>query len=235
MITGFDKHTDFLSGAVLLIDKPLEWSSFDVVKKVRNVLCKKLGIKKIKVGHAGTLDPLASGLVIVCTGKATKQIETFQDMEKVYETTIKLGQTTPSYDLETDIDQNYPTEHITEDLVEAALESLMGESMQIPPVFSAKRLAGKRAYNFARAGKELKMRPQHINIYSLDLAGFENPDLKLRVRCSKGTYIRSLARDLGAFLNSGAHLTSLRRTDIGEFSVGNALSPEKFAETINNM
>ena len=235
MNAGFDHNTDFLEGAVLLIDKPLEWSSFDVVKKVRNVLCRKLGVKKIKVGHAGTLDPLASGLVIVCTGRATKQIESFQEMEKVYETTLKLGETTPSFDLETTVDQTYPTEHITEEMVISALESFKGESMQIPPVFSAKRHGGKRAYNYAREGKELTMRPQYINIHDLELDRFDKTELRLRVRCSKGTYIRSLARDLGNALDSGAHITALRRTGIGEFTAMAALSPEKFAEIINNM
>ena len=235
MKAGFDQNTDFLEGAVLLIDKPLDWSSFDVVKKIRNVLSKKLGIKKIKVGHAGTLDPLASGLVIVCTGRATKQIESFQDMPKVYKTTLRLGQTTPSFDLETEVDQNFPTEHITEEMVKSALESLKGESMQIPPVFSAKRLGGKRAYDYAREGKEPKMRPQYINIYELDISDFKLPDLELHVRCSKGTYIRSLARDLGIALDSGAHLTALRRMEIGEFSVNVALSPENFEEIIKTM
>ena len=235
MNPGFDQHTDFLEGAALLIDKPLEWSSFDVVKKIRNVLCRKLGIKKIKVGHAGTLDPLASGLMIVCTGKATKQITSFQDMPKVYETTLRMGQSTPSFDLETEVDQNYPVEHITGDMVNAALDSFLGESMQIPPVFSAKRHKGVRAYEYAREGKELKMRPQPIEILALDLIDFKLPELRLLVRCSKGTYIRALARDLGVSLESGAHLTALRRTFIGEFAVDNALSPEIFSETINNM
>jgi tRNA pseudouridine55 synthase len=235
MTTGFDANTDFAEGAILLIDKPLDWSSFDVVKKVRNVICRKFRINKIKVGHAGTLDPLATGLMIICTGRATKKIESYQDMEKEYIATIKLGKSTPSFDLETDPDHSYPTEHITRELVNTTLETLKGESMQVPPVFSAKRLHGKRAYDFAREGRELRMRPQHIEIYEIEILNFDLPELIIRIRCSKGTYIRSLARDIGMALDSGAHLTALRRTYIGEYSVDEALGPERFAETLNNL
>jgi tRNA pseudouridine55 synthase len=235
MIVGFDQNTDFVEGAAILIDKPLEWSSFDVVKKIRNILSRKLGIKKIKVGHAGTLDPLASGLMIISTGRATKQIQSFQDLPKKYDALLKLGESTPSFDLETVVDQKYPVEHITETLVMSTLESYKGELMQIPPVYSAKRQGGVRAYDMARKGKEIKMRPQLINIYELDVINFEIPDLRIHVTCSKGTYIRSLAQDIGTDLKSGAHLRALRRTQIGEYSVGAALSLEKFEETINNM
>ena len=235
MIAGFDANTDFVEGAVLLIDKPLEWSSFDVVKKIRNGICRKLNIKKIKVGHAGTLDPIATGLMIICTGRATKRIESYQEMEKEYIATLKLGQSTPSFDLETDVDQNYPTEHITGELVTSTLETMIGESMQIPPVFSAKRVQGKRAYDFAREGMELRMRPQGISIYEMEILNFDLPVLLIRIRCSKGTYVRSLARDLGRMLKTGAHLSALRRTQIGEYSVDTALSPEKFTEILNNL
>ena len=235
MIAGIDAHTDFLEGKVLLIDKPLEWSSFDVVKKIRNVICRKYNINKIKVGHAGTLDPLATGLMIICTGRATKQIESYQEMEKEYVTTLKLGENTPSFDLETDVDQSYATDHITREIITSTLETMKGESMQIPPVFSAKRVRGKRAYDYAREGKKLRMRPQPIHIYEIEIMNYNLPELIVCIRCSKGTYIRSIARDLGAALKTGAHLTALRRTHIGEYSVDTALSPEKFIETLNNL
>ncbi len=234
-MTGIDKQTDFEQGAVVLIDKPVDWTSFDVVKKIRNVICRKLRIKKIKVGHAGTLDPLASGLMIICTGKATKQTASYLEMDKEYIATLKLGQTTPSFDLETEIDQNFPTGHITEELIVSTLETMKGESIQVPPVFSAKRHRGKRAYDYAREGKPLSMRPHLVHIRELEMLGFHNPELTIRIRCSKGTYIRSLARDLGAALKSGAHLTGLRRTEIGRYSVNAAISPEKFAKTLNNL
>ncbi len=230
-----DPHTDFIKGAVLLIDKPADWSSFDVVKKIRNLLCIKLGVKKIKVGHAGTLDPLATGLMIICTGKATKEIESYQGMQKEYEAIIRLGQTTPSFDLETEVDKEYPTEHITEKVILNLFQDLIGESEQIPPIFSAKRFQGKRAYDFARQGKELEMRPVRITIYKIELLGLQGQELRLRILCSKGTYIRALARDLGHALGSGAFLAVLRRTAIGHYSVKDALVPIKFEEMLNNM
>ena len=234
-MTGFDAHTDFVEGRTLLIDKPIEWSSFDVVKKIRNVICRKYNLEKLRVGHAGTLDPLATGLMIICTGKATKQIGSYQEMEKEYVATLKLGESTPSFDLETDPDHSYPTEHITRALVVSTLETMKGESMQIPPVFSAKRLQGKRAYDFARQGKEPKMRPHPIHVSEIEIMNFDIPELKIRIRCSKGTYIRSIARDLGKALKTGAHITALRRTRIGTFTVEKALSPQKFEETLNKL
>jgi len=234
-MTVLNQHTDFLNGAVLLIDKPVDWSSFDVVKKIRNLLCHKLGVKKIKVGHAGTLDPLATGLMIICTGKKTKQIESYQGMPKEYEAVFKLGQTTPSFDLETEVDQVYPTEHITKEIILNSIQDFTGESEQIPPIFSAKRFGGKRAYEFARAGKELELKPVNINIYQMDLLEFEDKDLRLMIRCSKGTYIRALASDLGKAIGSGAYLASLRRTAIGDFNVNNALGLKKFEEILYNM
>ena len=228
-------HTDFINGAVLLIDKPVDWSSFDLVKKVRNLISKKLGVKKLKVGHAGTLDPLATGLVIICTGKATKEIESYQGLDKEYIATIHLGATTPSSDLETSVDQTYPTEHITRESIEKVLEKFKGESLQVPPVFSAKRIQGKRAYEFARKGEEPAMRPQLIHISSLEILDFQIPELSLKITCSKGTYIRALARDIGEALDSGAYLASLRRTKIGPFSIKEALILKKFEELLINL
>jgi tRNA pseudouridine55 synthase len=234
-LAALNRDTDFLGGSVILIDKPTGWSSFDVVKKIRNLLRRKEGVKNIKVGHAGTLDPLATGLMILCTGKATREIESYQGMPKEYEATFRLGQTTPSFDLETGIDREFPTGHITEELIRQTLEDFIGESEQVPPVFSAKRLGGKRAYEFARQGKEPDMVPVKITIYEMELLGYEVHELRLRIRCSKGTYIRALARDLGAALGSGAYLAGLRRTAIGHFSVKDALEPDKFEKMLNNM
>ena len=191
-----------------------------------------LGIKKIKVGHAGTLDPLASGLVIVCTGRATKKITQFQDLEKVYDAKIRLGATTPSFDLETEVDQSFPWEHISNEMVTRALEELTGPQDQMPPMFSAKSVDGKRAYAMARKGQTVKLKPQAINIHKLELLSIDLPDLSVHVECSKGTYIRSLARDLGEALKSGGHLTGLRRTRIGPYSVSDALTLDNFIEKI---
>jgi tRNA pseudouridine55 synthase len=231
----YSKPDTYLEGAVLFIDKPLTWTSFDVVNKIRKSLRHHLGIKKIKVGHAGTLDPLATGLVIICTGRATKQIMQYQDLDKEYEAQIRLGATTPSFDLETEIDQSYPWEHITPGMVEKALSSFTGEQDQMPPLFSAKSVDGKRAYEMARKGKTLELRPQRIRISQLKVLETHLPDLSLLVECSKGTYIRSLARDLGEKLGSGAHLTGLRRTRIGSYQVENAISIENFINNIEHL
>jgi len=222
----------YLDGTVLLIDKPLEWTSFDVVNKIRKSLRKHLGIQKIKVGHAGTLDPLATGLVIVCTGKATKQISQFQDLDKGYHATIRLGATTPSYDLETEVDVSYSWEHITRPMVEKLLEEFTGDMKQLPPLFSAKSVAGKRAYELARKGKNVELKPHRIQIHNMEILSFDPPDLSIMVTCSKGTYIRSLARDIGTALGSGAHLTGLRRTRIGSYPVEDAISLENFIKKI---
>lgn len=222
----------FLDGAVLYIDKALTWTSFDVVNKVRKSLRSHLGIKKIKVGHAGTLDPLASGLVIICTGKATKQIMQYQDMDKAYTAQIRLGATTPSYDLETEVDQTYSWDHVTREEIEQVLIKLSGDQEQLPPLYSAKSVDGKRAYTMARKGKEVELKPQKIHISRLKLVSAELPDLIIQVDCSKGTYIRSLARDLGNMLNSGAHLTGLRRTRIGPYKVDQAITIDNFIEKI---
>lgn len=222
-----DPRTAFLEGQVLLIDKPLGWTSFDVVNKIRSAFNRSLGIRKIKVGHAGTLDPLATGLVIICTGKATRRINSFMDLQKEYEATFRLGATTPSFDLETETDKTYPTEHITMDMIRAVAEGFIGESDQVPPLFSAKFIDGKRAYEYARAGKEMELKARTITIEQILIRDYTAPDLTLSVTCSKGTYIRALARDFGEKLGSGAHLIMLRRTRIGDFSVDQA-------ETVNN-
>jgi tRNA pseudouridine55 synthase len=216
----------WLEGCVLHIDKPLTWTSFDVVNKIRRSLKQELGIKKIKVGHAGTLDPLASGLVIICAGRATKQISQFQDLDKAYDAGIRLGATTPSFDLETEVDQEYPWEHITLERVEAALVSYTGTFDQMPPIFSAKSVDGKRAYEMARKGKEIALKKHPVRIDSMKILKFAPPVLDIHVECGKGTYIRSLARDLGEAMGSGGHLYSLRRTRIGPHRVENALSLE---------
>ncbi len=222
----------YLDGAVLYIDKPLTWTSFDVVNKIRKSLRHYLGIQKIKVGHAGTLDPLATGLVIICTGKATKQIMQFQDMDKAYTAEVRLGATTPSFDLETGIDVSYPWEHITSDHIKQALSELSGDQEQMPPIFSAKSVDGKRAYTMARKGKQIELKPQRVHISRLELLSEKLPEISLHVECSKGTYIRSLARDLGLKLDSGAHLSGLRRTRIGPYSIDQAISIENFIENL---
>lgn len=228
----FNRPETYLDGAVLYIDKPLTWTSFDVVNKIRKSLRHALGIQKIKVGHAGTLDPLATGLVIICTGKATKQIMQFQDLDKAYTAQVRLGATTPSFDLETEVDQSYPWEHITPELIEQALLKLSGTQQQMPPLFSAKSVDGKRAYVMARKGKHVELKPQQVQISLLKLLSVKLPDLTLQVECSKGTYIRSLARDMGVLLESGAHLTGLRRTRIGPYQVDQAISIENFIENL---
>jgi tRNA pseudouridine55 synthase len=228
----YNRPETYLEGCVLYIDKPLTWTSFDVVNKIRKTLKYRLGIKKIKVGHAGTLDPLATGLVIVCTGKATKGIMQYQDMDKAYTAQIRLGGTTPSFDLETEVDKNYPWEHITREQIKKMLTQFHGEQEQMPPLYSAKSVDGKRAYAMARKGKHVELKPQKINISHLELLAAKLPDLTLQVECSKGTYIRSLARDLGEKLGSGAHLTGLRRTRIGPYDLDRAISLENFEENL---
>ena len=223
---------DYLSGQVLLIDKPLHWTSFQVVNKLRWEIRNAYNIKKIKVGHAGTLDPLASGLLIICTGKMTKQIDTFQGQIKEYTGTLALGSTTPSFDLETDINETFPTEHITEKNIYEATAQFIGEIDQHPPVFSAIKKDGKRLYEYARAGKEVEIKSRKITISEFEITGIDANNVYFRVVCSKGTYIRSLANDFGKALNSGSHLSALRRTKIGDFHVENALTPESFIESL---
>ncbi len=211
----------------------MEWTSFDLVNKVRYMIKRKLGVKKFKIGHAGTLDPLATGVLIVCTGKATKRIEEFQYQTKEYVATLRLGATTPSFDLEQEIDAEYPTEHITREMVEETLKTFLGEIQQIPPVYSAVKVNGKRAYDYARKGNEVELKPKLLVIDEIELLDCQLPYITIRVVCSKGTYIRALARDIGTALNSGAHLTSLRRTRVGEFKVENCISLEQFQNIVN--
>ncbi len=222
----FTKETDFRNGYVLVVDKPLGWTSTDVVRRIKFML-RRDGFKNLKVGHAGTLDPLATGVLIVCLGKATKQVETLQAEEKEYIADIRLGATTASFDLEHPIDATYPWEHVTRQAVEQALAGLGGERLQMPPLYSAKKIDGQRAYEYARDGEEVKLRAALIEIYEMELLSCELPDLRIRVRCSKGTYIRSLAREIGEAVGSGAHLTALRRTRSGGFRVEDGFSMEE--------
>ena len=226
------KQTDFMKGSVILIDKPLDWSSFDVVNKIRILLQKRFRYKWLKVGHAGTLDPLATGLIIICTGNATKDITKYLNLEKEYIATICLGKTTPSYDLETEVNQTYPTEHITRERILKILPQFTGKIKQVPPLFSAKRLKGKRAYDFARRGENIEMKPSVVYIREIELLEYDRPVLILRIRCGKGTYIRALIRDLGEALSSGAHLIALKRTAIGNFKIADAFTLKNFEEKI---
>ena len=223
---------DYQAGQVLLIDKPLNWTSFQAVTKLRWEIRQAFNIKKIKVGHAGTLDPLATGLLIICTGKMTKQIETFQGQIKEYTGTIVLGSTTPSFDLETEINETFSIDHITEDLIHETTKQFIGEIDQFPPVFSALKKDGKRLYEYARAGEAVEVKSRKITIKSFEITKIDSNSVDFRVICSKGTYIRSLANDFGKALHSGGHLSALRRTKIGDFNVDNALSIEAF---INNL
>lgn len=224
---------NFKKGEVLYFDKPLTWTSFNLVSRVRFHLSRKLGVKKLKVGHAGTLDPLATGVMIVCTGKATKRIEEFQYQTKEYIATIQLGATTPSYDLEKEIDATYPTEHITPEMVKETLATFIGEIQQIPPAFSACKVDGTRAYDLARKGKEVELKPKLLVIDEIELLECQLPEIKIRVVCSKGTYIRALARDIGEALHSGAHLTGLIRTRIGDITLDQCMSVETFPEWLD--
>jgi tRNA pseudouridine55 synthase len=225
----------FQEGEVVLIDKELDWTSFDVVRSIRNSLVKELGLKKIKVGHAGTLDPLASGLLLLCTGKATKNIDQLQAQEKVYSGTFVLGATTPSYDLETEINQTYPTSHIDSEKLEECVASFIGVQQQFPPKYSAIKVNGKRAYEYARADKELELKSREITIYNFTMDAQRFPEIDFEIRCSKGTYIRSIARDFGLKLQSGAYLSVLRREKIGDYTVKDALKVSQFKALINEL
>lgn len=224
---------DYKDGQIILIDKPLQWTSFQVVNKLRWLIRKNFSIKKIKVGHAGTLDPLASGLLIICTGKFTKRIQEFQGQVKEYTGTFTLGSTTPSYDLETEIDQKFPIDHITEEGIKKTTSRFIGEIEQYPPVFSALKKDGKRLYEYARQGEEVEVKSRRITIDDFEITRIDLPEVDFRVVCSKGTYIRSLAHDFGKALDSGAHLSTLRRTKIGTFSVENATSVESFENQLS--
>lgn len=224
---------NFIDGEILLIDKPLGWTSFDTCKRLRSALCRRMGVKKVKVGHAGTLDPLATGVMIICTGKATKRIEELQSGVKEYVATMRLGATTPSFDLETAIDATYPTEHITRALVEQALARFVGRIEQVPPAFSACKVDGHRAYKKARQGQAVELKAKTLVIDAIELLDFKPEEITVRVVCSKGTYIRALARDIGHALGSGAHLTALRRTRVGDVRVDSCLSVDDAATLIN--
>lgn len=225
---------DPLKGEIIYIDKPLHWTSFDAVKRIRGTLTRRLKVKKLKVGHAGTLDPLATGVMIICTGKATKRIDELQAGVKEYIATIALGATTPSFDLETEIDATYPTDHITKELVEETLTRFIGEIEQVPPAFSACKIDGKRAYKMARKGQEVELKAKLLVIDEIELLEYSPTSIVVRVVCSKGTYIRALARDIGQALNSGGHLTALRRTKVGNISVDQCMSVEQAIEMLQN-
>ncbi|MCM4163833.1 MULTISPECIES: tRNA pseudouridine(55) synthase TruB [unclassified Arenibacter] len=223
---------DFLEGQVLLIDKPFGWSSFQAVNSLKWKIRKKFQLKKIKIGHAGTLDPLATGLLLICTGKSTKTINEIQGQKKEYTGTITLGGTTPSYDLETEINENFPIDHITKELIHSTAAQFIGDIEQIPPVFSALKKDGKRLYEYAREGKEVEIKKRKVTITEFEITAVELPLIHFRVVCSKGTYIRSLAHDLGKAMDSGAHLSSLKRTKIGDYNVNKALTPEEFGKLL---
>jgi tRNA pseudouridine55 synthase len=225
---------DFLTGQILLIDKPLHWTSFQAVNKMKWALKSKLGLKKIKIGHAGTLDPLASGLLLVCTGKATKQISELQGQAKEYTGTFYIGATTPSFDLETEIDQTFPTEHINSALIHKTVEQFLGEIDQKPPIFSAIKKDGKRLYEHARAGETVEIAFRKTTIYEFEITRIELPEIDFRIKCSKGTYIRSIANDFGKAMGSGSHLTVLRRTKIGDYKVENAMDVTLFEDSLLN-
>ncbi len=226
---------DFLAGHTLLIDKPLGWTSFDVVKRVRGILTRRYGVKRFKVGHAGTLDPLATGVMLVCTGRATKEIDTLQAGVKEYVANMALGPTTPSFDLETEIDATYPTGHITRTLVEETLKRFTGSIEQIPPAFSAVKVDGKRAYKMARKGQTPDLKPKTLQIDELQLLDFKPEEITVRVLCSKGTYIRALARDIGLALGSGAHLTALRRTRVGKALIDDCMTVDNAIQWLRDV
>lgn len=224
---------DFITGEIIGIDKPLGWTSFDAVKRVRGAIQRKLNVRKFKVGHAGTLDPLATGVLIICTGRSTRDIERLQNGTKEYIATIRLGATTPSFDLETEIDATYPYEHITEEMVREILPRFTGHIMQVPPVYSAVKVDGKRAYKYARKGKEVELKAKSLVIEELEMLPSELPELKLRIVCSKGTYIRALTRDIGVALGSGAHLTALCRTRVGDITLKDCLTVDEAVKKIS--
>ena len=226
-------ENDIKEGQIILVDKPLTWSSFQAVNKIKWAIRKKYNLKKIKVGHAGTLDPLATGLLVICTGKFTKKIPDLQGLEKEYTGTFTLGSTTPSYDLETSPDQTFPIDHITEAMVHDAVNSFTGTISQLPPVFSALKKDGRRLYEYARKGKDVSTEPRQVTIHEFEITRIAFPEIDFRVVCSKGTYIRSLAHDFGKALASGAHLSKLRRTKTGSFNVLNAIPPEEFENQLH--
>jgi tRNA pseudouridine55 synthase len=231
----FNETTDFKEGEILLFNKPAGWTSFDLVKKVKSLIIRRLDYTKIKVGHAGTLDPLAEGLMILCTGKATKEINRYMELDKEYVAILELGKTTPSFDLETPVDRRYDITDINREKVIKSLKKFLGEINQIPPLFSAKNVNGVRAYSFARKGEKIKLKPNKINIRYLELTKYDLPFIEIRILCSKGTYIRALARDLGEILESGAYVTGLKRTKIGHYKLEDAFTIEIFEENLKKL
>jgi tRNA pseudouridine55 synthase len=229
---GHHSKYDFKEGAMLLVDKPKGWTSFDVVNKIRYKLKFKLGVKKIKVGHSGTLDPMATGLLIICTGKYTKKLEGYQNLTKIYTGTMTLGASTPSFDAETEIDASYPTDHITEELIQSARQQFLGDLEQVPPIFSAIKVDGQPLYKKARKGIKVEIKPRPVHIYRFDLQRIATPEIDFIVKCSKGTYIRSLAHDFGKALKSGAYLSALCRTQIGDFKLSDAWNIDDLIEHI---
>lgn len=229
----YTNKIDLQAGHKIYINKPLTWSSFKLVNVFRYKASKHLGVKKLKVGHAGTLDPLATGVMVLCTGKATKEVEELQQGIKEYVATIRLGQTTASFDLETPVDAHYPTEHITEEMLRQTLANFIGEIHQTPPIFSACKVAGKRAYDLAREGKEVQLSSKLIHIHEIELLSYQCPEIELRILCGKGTYIRSLARDIGIALSSGAHLVALRRTRVGLAYLEQCIQVEEIDEWLD--
>ncbi|MCX6236556.1 MAG: tRNA pseudouridine(55) synthase TruB [Bacteroidia bacterium] len=228
------KAYDFQKGEILVFDKPLDWTSFDLVHKVRYIICKNLKIKKLKVGHAGTLDPKATGILILCTGKATSKIETLQADEKEYVATLKLGATTPSYDLESAEDRQFDTSHISKDVLVEVLKQFIGIIAQVPPEYSAIKIDGKRAYEYARKGIAIEIMPKILEVKEIEVLSFSLPEVKLRIVCGKGTYIRALARDIGEALQSGAYLTGLRRTRVGDYDLNQAINLVDFLKSNPN-
>lgn len=221
-----------VEGQALLIDKPLHWTSFQVVNRMRSAIKRKFDLKKIKVGHAGTLDPLATGLLIICTGKFTKKIDEYQGLFKEYTGTFTVGATTPSYDLETNFNEQFSYAHLTEDLIKEKTQQFIGEIDQVPPIYSAIQVDGKRAYDSARQGKSLELNSRKVTVHEFEITRIALPEIDFRIKCSKGTYIRSIANDFGRAMNTGSHLSALRRIKIGEFSVENALSLDDFLQQI---
>jgi tRNA pseudouridine55 synthase len=224
---------DFIRGEILVLNKPLDWTSFDLVNKVRNMLCRLMKLKKLKIGHAGTLDPKATGVMVLCSGKLTKKIDEIQADEKEYIALLKIGATTPSYDLETAENEQFPTEHITRDMIEKVLKLFVGSVEQIPPAYSAVKIEGKRAYQFARKGTEIELKPKLLVIKEIELISVALPVIELRIVCSKGTYIRALARDIGKALHSGAYLIGLKRTRIGEYSIDQCMELSELADVLS--
>ncbi len=223
---------EILNGQLLLVDKPLHWTSFQAVNAIKWDIRKKFDLKKIKIGHAGTLDPLASGLLLICVGKFTKKINEFQGLPKEYKGIITLGSTTPSYDLETEIDKTYSTNHITKEKVLDTLSEFTGVITQKPPIFSALKKDGKRLYEYARKGEQIEIKSRNVEVFEFEIIGFQLPNIEFRILCSKGTYIRSIAHDFGKALNSGAHLSALRRTKIGDYNVNIAMTPKAIKEKL---